>query len=185
MSGGMRAVQEVSLTLDELVTVEPWAVLEVVEGLRLASEAGLLTNVHRVTSEEQAHLLGEPIASFSPPHNRLYVSPQNARREWLNWLGQENFLVGDGIAERVVHECIHAEHLHQLGDTRFMEMLTEELTTDEKDVLRSEVSEYATEMPSEAVAEIGVLLVADKRVSQEIREIYTRLGGPSLAKGVE
>lgn len=178
---GRGTVLGIPVSLDELEEVEASGVFAVAEGLRLANEANLLSNVERVSSRECPHLLGEPIASFQPGEKLLYVSPSKARRDWLSWLESEDVLVGSGVEARVIHECVHAEQFRQLEEEELTDVLTETLSTRERRVLKREVSEYASEMPCEAVAEIGVLMVQGKPVSEKVRSIYERYQGPRIA----
>jgi len=113
--------------------------------------------------------------AYKPQRNSVEISPEFFSDEQAQEWADDNHLAGDSVNHLVSHEVGHHQHFeaHRNGDIDMAEVKEYEFTPQERNMVETELSDYAAASPLEFVAEsYGV-----KATGGELSDLYEELGG--------
>ena len=158
---------------------------DVIEGLQAIDDAMGIEegDMFNLTTTPPDDVGSAAAAAFHTGQRTLYVNPDAATGENRRADFEAGFLSTPDQQGNIMHEMIHSKHsraaLSSDGPS-LDELRADNFDSDEKAMIREEVSDYAATNGMEFVAEVGAGVLSGQEYSDDVMELYDELGGPEV-----
>ena len=158
---------------------------DVIEGLQTVDDVMGIEegDMFSLTTNPPDDVGGAAGAAFHSGTRTLYVNPDAATGEDRRADFEAGFLSTPDQQGNIMHEMIHSKHSSAAlsNDGPSLDELREDnFDSDEKEMIREEVSDYAATNGMEFVAEVGAGVLSGQEYSDDVMELYDDLGGPEV-----
>jgi hypothetical protein len=150
-------------------------------------EADGVEGVVSTLTDEQREQVGETVGAHFSDSNTVYLNPDHFTDETAAEYSELGYLAAGTREHMVNHEIAHNRHVEadragefaagEKGEKDYFDVRERGLKTGEEELLREQVSEYATDGPDDARAEIYALLAAGESLPDDVMELYAVLEG--------